>query len=57
MREPMRPPLTSLLLGVVALSGCPDNPPPAGNPKVLWLGPANMMETSVKLVESEPPPY
>lgn len=51
----MRPPLTSLLLGVVALSGCADNNPP-GNPKVLWLGP-DQNETHVKLVESEPPPY
>jgi hypothetical protein len=49
----MRPPLTSLLLGVVALSGCSDSP---GNPKVLWLGP-DQNETHVKLVESEPPPF
>jgi hypothetical protein len=42
--------LTSLL----GLAGCPDTP--AGNPRTLWLAP-DMMETRVKLVESEPPPF
>jgi hypothetical protein len=53
----MRPPLTSLLLGAVALSGCPENTTPATNPKVLWLAPANMRETNVKLIDAQPPPY
>lgn len=57
----MRPPHTPLLLGLVALSGCPKPSPqadaPAANPKVLWLAPANKMETSVKLVDTQPPPF
>ena len=51
----MRPPLTSLVLGAVALSGCPDSP--TGNPKVLWLAPTDRNETNVKLVDAEPPPF
>lgn len=53
----MRPPLTSLLLGAVALSGCPDSNTPTGNPKVLWLAPADRNETHVKLVDTQPPPF
>ena len=60
----MRSPHTSLLLGLVALSGCPKSSPQPDasptnrtNPKVLWLAPANMTETSVKLVDTEPPPF
>lgn len=51
----MRPSLSSLVLGVIAVSGCSD-PPPAGNPRTLWLAP-NVNETHVKLVESEPPSF
>lgn len=47
-----RPAIGPLLLGVLALSGCPDDGGP-GNPKVLWLAP-DMAETRVKLVEAEP---
>jgi hypothetical protein len=56
----MRPPLASLLLGLIAplgplaLAGCPEDP--AGNPKVLWLAPDGS-ETRVRLVDTEPPPY
>jgi hypothetical protein len=52
----MRPSLSSLVIGVIALSGCSDSPPSAGNPRTLWLAP-NVNETHVKLVESEPPPF
>jgi hypothetical protein len=48
-----RPPITSLLLGLLALPGCPS---PDGNPAVLWLA-LDMVETRVKLVDSEPPPF
>jgi hypothetical protein len=56
----MRPPLASLLLGLIAplgtlaLAGCPEDP--AGNPKVLWLA-LDGAETRVRLVDTEPPPY
>lgn len=53
----MRPPITSLLLGAVALSGCPENNTPDTNPKVLWLAPADRTETRVKLADAQPPPY
>jgi hypothetical protein len=47
-----RPPITPLLLGLLALSGCPGD----SNAKVLWLA-LNGSETRVKLVDSEPPPF
>jgi hypothetical protein len=46
-------PITPLLLGLVALSGCPSSD---GNPSVLWLA-TDVVETRVKLVASEPPPF
>ena len=46
-------PLLGPLLGLVALSGCPSSD---GNPSVLWLA-TDVVETRVKLVASEPPPF
>lgn len=51
----MRPPVTPLLLGLLALPGCSSSDD--GNPKVLWLAPLDRSETRVKLVDAEPPPY
>ena len=52
-------PITPLLCAhmswplLVALSGCPSSD---GNPSVLWLA-TDVVETRVKLVASEPPPF
>lgn len=55
MRRAKGPPaITPLLLGLLALPGCPS--PNDANPKVLWLAP-NMDETHVRLVDSEPHPF
>jgi hypothetical protein len=50
-----RLPVTPLLLGLLALPGCPGDDHP-GNPRVLWLAP-DMVETRVKLIDSEPEPF
>jgi len=52
----------SLVLGLVALPGCPDhNKPgpdaPPANPATLWLSPVGHDETHVQLVDTEPPPF
>jgi hypothetical protein len=44
-----------MLIGVVALAGCPSNSD-SGNAGTLWLAP-DQNETHVKLVESPPDPY
>lgn len=41
------------VFAAVVLVACGDN---AGNPPTLWLAP-DMMETKVKLIDHEPPPY
>jgi hypothetical protein len=51
----------SLVLGLVALPGCPDHKPgpdaaPA-NPATLWLSPVGHDETLVQLVDTEPHPF
>lgn len=45
----------SLVLGLVALPGCPDTAP--ANPATLWLSPVGHDETHVQLVDTEPPPF
>ena len=40
------------LVLLAALTGCPDN-----TGITLWLAPKDQMETMVKLVTSEPPPF
>jgi hypothetical protein len=47
--------ITPLLLGLLALPGCPSSGGD-GNPKVLWLA-SDMVETRVKLVDVEPDPF
>ncbi len=47
-------PITPLLLGLLVLPGCPSSSD--SNPEVLWLA-NDMVETRVKLVEAEPPPF
>ena len=49
-----RTPITPLLLGLLALPGCPSSS--NGNPEVLWLA-NDMVEIRVKLVDAEPPPF
>jgi len=52
-----RTPITPLLLGLLGLlplAGCPSSS--TGNPEVLWLA-NDMVETRVKLVDAEPPPF
>lgn len=44
----------SLVLGLVALPGCPDGP---ANPTMLWLSPVGNDETHVQLVDKAPPPF
>jgi hypothetical protein len=42
---------------LVAVAGCPSSSPShTGNPPTLWLAP-DQMETAVKLVDHEPPPF
>jgi hypothetical protein len=57
----MRPTLPSLMLGLLALPGCPDPRPGPdsgpGNPTTLWLSPVGHDETRVQLVDTEPPPF
>ena len=57
----MRISLPSLVLGVLALPGCPDPKPGpdsgSGNPTTLWLSIVGRDETHVQLVDTEPPPF
>jgi hypothetical protein len=46
---------STLILSVIALAGCPSSP--KGNPAILYLGPGDVSETMVQLVESVPPEY
>ena len=41
---------------LIALAACGDNEAPTDNPAKLWLAP-DMVETAVKLQETEPPPF
>jgi hypothetical protein len=54
-RSPITP-ISSLMLGLLMLPGCPSPGPSNGNPGVLWLAP-DMNETHVKLVDTEPGPF
>lgn len=52
----------SLVLGLLALPGCPSNPKPGpdaapANPTTLWLSPIGSDETHVQLIDKEPPPF
>jgi hypothetical protein len=47
-------PITPLLLGLLALPGCPSSG--ESNPPQLWLA-NDMVETRVKLVDVEPEPF
>jgi hypothetical protein len=52
----------SLVLGLVVLPGCPDQPRPGpdaapANPTTLWLSPIGSDETRVQLVDKAPPPF
>jgi hypothetical protein len=51
----------SLVLGLVALPGCPDHKPGPDaaptNPTTLWLSPVGHDETHVQLVDTEPPTF
>lgn len=51
----MRSSLTSLVLGLLALPGCPD--PGPENPPTLWLSSVGRDETRVQLVDTEPLPF
>lgn len=51
----MRPSLASLVLGLLALPGCPDSGPE--NPPTLWLSSIGSDETRVQLVDTEPHPF
>ena len=42
------------LVALVVLTGCPDDP--AKNPRTLWLA-TDVVETRVKLIDHEPPPF
>lgn len=53
----MRPSLSSLMLGLLALPGCPNPDSGPGNPTTLWLSPVGHDETRVQLVDTEPPPF
>ena len=44
------------IISLVALSGCPSSSSGDGNPSMLWLA-TDVVETRVKLVASEPPPF
>jgi hypothetical protein len=52
-----RPPITPLLLGLLAVAACGGaDGPGEPNPKVLYLG-LDGSETRVKLVDVEPDPF
>ena len=46
----------SLVLGLLALPGCP-SPPEPGNPTTLWLATLGNDEKQVQLIDKEPPPF
>ena len=46
----------SLVLGLLALSGCP-SPDEPGNPTTLWLSLVGSDEKHVQLVDEAPPPF
>ena len=52
----MRPSRCMLILGALALPGCPSSEPKAGNPATLWLAPLGD-EKHVQLVDTEPPMF
>lgn len=43
-------------IAMIALAGCPGDDPVDGNAQTLWLAPDGV-ETEVKLIEAEPPPF
>ena len=45
----------SLVLGLLALPGCPS--PEPGNPTTLWLATLGNDEKQVQLIDKEPPPF
>jgi hypothetical protein len=47
----------SLVLGLVALPGCPDPDAGPANPTTLWLSQIGSDETHVQLVDKAPPPF
>lgn len=47
----------SLVLGLVALAGCPGPDTPPANPAKLWLSTIGRDETRVQLIDTEPPPF
>lgn len=58
MRHPVPSPVlgpASLVLGLLALPGCPS--PEPGNPATLWLATLGNDEKQVQLIDKEPPPF
>jgi hypothetical protein len=53
----MRQSLSLIVLGVLALPGCPSSEPSSSNPTTLWLASVGSDETRVQLVDTEPPPF
>jgi hypothetical protein len=51
----MRHSVPSLVLGLLALPGCPG--PEPGNPTTLWLAKLGNDEKQVQLIDTEPPPF
>ena len=49
-------PITPLLLGLLLLPACGGSGPGDQNPAQLWLA-NDMIETRVRLVDAEPPPF
>jgi hypothetical protein len=45
-----------LLVTTLLLAGCPNDTPPSGLPKQLWLSP-NLTEAAVQLIDHQPDPF